>query len=346
MGTLTSDVVVIGGGVVGTSIAYHLARRGAGVTPLERDRLASQASGATAGGVRQVNRDSREVPLAIASIRRWHTLEDELEADVENRMGGQLSVADNERNAILLSEKVAREQEFGVEARFVDGPELRELAPHLAPRFKWGMHTANDGQAGGSLTTEAFGAAAARLGAKIRAGLTVISIAHAGDRVVGVETDGRRITCDWLIVAAGAWSRKLVQSVGFHLPTTMMALQMISVGPGEATLAPTLGALDCRLSLKQTPGGSFVIGGGWPGNVDTERRVGTSRLDSIRGSIEHATAILPPFGHSHSSVYGPASRRWRWTACRSLDRYLNMRTRRWLRDSRVTDSPSVPSSGS
>jgi sarcosine oxidase subunit beta len=85
-----TEIVVIGGGVIGTSIAYHLARRGARVTVVERDHLASQASGASAGGVRQINRDPREMPLAIASIARWATLEEELGSDCEFRMGGQL----------------------------------------------------------------------------------------------------------------------------------------------------------------------------------------------------------------------------------------------------------------
>ncbi len=89
------EIAIIGGGVIGCSIAYHLARRGAKVVLIERDQLAAQASGASAGGVRQNGRDPREMPLAIASIARWHTLEDELEADVEFRMGGQLVVTED-----------------------------------------------------------------------------------------------------------------------------------------------------------------------------------------------------------------------------------------------------------
>jgi sarcosine oxidase subunit beta len=72
-----------------------------------------------------------------------------------------------------------------------------------------------------------------------------------------------------------------------------MALQMLAVGPHAPVLAPTVGAVGRRLSLKQTPDGSFVIGGGWPGDEDVDARVGTTRTGSIRGSIEHSTAILP-----------------------------------------------------
>ncbi|MBA3379643.1 MAG: FAD-binding oxidoreductase, partial [Chloroflexia bacterium] len=92
----STEIAIVGGGVIGASIAWHLARRGANVTLIERDRLAGQASGASAGGVRQLGRDPREMPLAIASVARGRTLEAELETDVEFRASGQLRVAEHE----------------------------------------------------------------------------------------------------------------------------------------------------------------------------------------------------------------------------------------------------------
>jgi sarcosine oxidase subunit beta len=72
-----------------------------------------------------------------------------------------------------------------------------------------------------------------------------------------------------------------------------MALQMMAVGPHEHVLDQTVGAVGRRLSLKQVPTGEFVIGGGWPGDIDAGGRMGTTRLASIHGSIEHSSAILP-----------------------------------------------------
>lgn len=288
-----AEIVVVGGGVMGTSIAYHLAKRGARVTLVERGDLAAQASGASAGGVRQNGRDPREMPLAIESIRRWHTLEEELGADVEYRMGGQLMVSEREADVPLLRQRVADQQALGLDIRFVEGPELRKIAPALAPGIKWGIYTDNDGQASAPLTTRAFGAAAERHGAKIMRSTEVLSIHCEGDRVTGVETSSGRIACDWLVLAAGAWNLGLAEEIGVSLPIRTMALQMMAVGPSEPVLAPTVSAVGRKLSLKQVPDGSFVIGGGWPGDVKESDRLGTTRLESIRNSIEHSTAILP-----------------------------------------------------
>jgi sarcosine oxidase subunit beta len=288
-----AEIVIIGGGVIGTSIAYHLAKRGARVTLLERDRLAAQASGASAGGVRQLGRDPREMPLAIASIARWQTLEDELGADIEFRRGGQLLVTEDPALIPELERRVAEHRALGVDIRLVQEDEFRELAPGFAPSITAGMSTENDGQASAPLTTRAFGAAAERHGACIRTGVTVTRIVHEGGRITGVDTNEGTIACDWLVLAAGAWSPGLARQLGISLPIQTMGLQMLATGPSEPLLKQTAGALNRRLSLKQTPNGSYVIGGGWPGDVDLERGIGTTRLESIRGSIEHASAVFP-----------------------------------------------------
>jgi sarcosine oxidase subunit beta len=286
-------IIIIGGGVIGASIAWHLARRGTGVTLVERDGLAAQASGASAGGVRQVNRDPREMPLAIAAIRRWHTLEEELDADCEFRMGGQLMVSEHEDGIPELQRRVVAQRALGLELQFLDAAEVQEVAPALAPGIVGGIFTADDGQASAPKTTRAFGAAAERAGATLRLGTTVTGIAHQAGRITGIETDQGVIGCDHLILAAGAWTPVLAGKLGIHLPFVTMALQMMAAGPSEPLLAPTVGALGRRLSLKQVPSGEFVIGGGWPGDADMELRVGTTRMASVAGSIEHASAILP-----------------------------------------------------
>jgi sarcosine oxidase subunit beta len=288
-----TEIAVIGGGVIGCSIAYHLAKRGARVTLIERDQLAAHASGASAGGVRQLGRDPREMPLAIRSIARWHTLETELDADVEFRMGGQLYVAEDEEDIPLLKQKEADQRAQGLDIRFVEGAELRSLAPHLAPAVRWALFTDNDGQASAPLTTRAFAAAAQRLGARILTETTVTAIVRESDRVTGLETTAGKIACDWLALTAGAWSPALAAQLDLSLPIETMGLQMFSAGPAAPMLAQTVGAVRRRLSLKQVPNGNFVIGGGWPGDVSLETKIGTTRLESIQGSIEHASAILP-----------------------------------------------------
>jgi sarcosine oxidase subunit beta len=290
---MTGEIAIIGGGVMGSSIAYHLAKRGARVTLIERDQLAAQASGASAGGVRQNGRDRRELPLAIAAIKRWHTLEAELEADCEFRMGGQMLVTEREEDIPLIEQFIAEQRALGLELEYVENPRLHELSPGLSPNIVAGLYTADDGQASAPLTTRAFAVAAERHGATVRTDTTVTGIAHAGGRITGLETSAGPVACDWLVLAAGAWSPGLASQLGIDLPIKTMALQMLATAPAPHLLDQTVGAINRRLSLKQVPSGSFVIGGGWPGDADLATGTGTTRLDSIRGSIEHASAIFP-----------------------------------------------------
>ncbi len=200
---MPAEIAIIGGGVMGTSIAYHLAKRGTRVTLIERDQLAAQASGATAGGVRQNGRDPRELPLAIAAIKRWHTLEEELDGDCEFRMGGQLLVTENRDEIPVIQEFIADQRSRGLTLEYVEDPYLHELSPGLHPGITAGLYTADDGQASGPKTARAFGAAAARLGVKVLTGTTVERIVHQGGRVTGLETSAGPIACDWLVLAAG-----------------------------------------------------------------------------------------------------------------------------------------------
>ena len=104
---MSSKVIVVGGGVVGTSIAWQLARKGASVTLIEQRKIAAAASGASAGGVRQQGRDPREMPLAIAAIARWEHLEEELDADIHYYREGHLAVYEDEADIPLARQRVA-----------------------------------------------------------------------------------------------------------------------------------------------------------------------------------------------------------------------------------------------
>src|SRR5690348_14432018 len=101
-----TEIAIIGAGVIGSSIAYHLARIGRRVLVIERAEVASEpaASWASAGGVRRQGRDPAEALLAIEAIERWGTLSEELEADLRYRRGGQLLLAENEAEAHYLEE--------------------------------------------------------------------------------------------------------------------------------------------------------------------------------------------------------------------------------------------------
>ncbi|MGC4189978.1 MAG: FAD-binding oxidoreductase [Thermomicrobiales bacterium] len=289
----SSRILIVGGGVIGTSIAWHLARRGADVTLLEQRGIASAASGSSAGGVRQQGRDLRELPLAIASIARWKDLESELDADVHYRRDGHIQVTEHEDDIPRMREAIARQQAVGLDIQLVEGADLRALVPGVTPNALAGTYTANDGHANPILTTHAFASAAVRHSAKIVLDTRVTGFVRAGERITGVETTSGSFACDWLVLAAGAWSTGLARALDLDLPITPMGLQMMATTRMPMALLQVVGALNRHLSLKQIPSGNYVIGGGWPGDPDLETNLATPRIDSIAGSMDHSSAIFP-----------------------------------------------------
>jgi sarcosine oxidase, subunit beta len=130
-----TDALIIGGGVAGSSIAYHLAREGVRVLVVERSQLAIEpvASWASAGGVRRQGRHPAEAALASAAIARWPSLEQELDADLHYRQGGNLLVAESYEEADELARFVQLQQQNGfADVQLLDGQELHELVPGLS----------------------------------------------------------------------------------------------------------------------------------------------------------------------------------------------------------------------
>lgn len=289
----TTQIAVVGGGVVGSSIAWHLARRGADVTLIEARGIAAAASGASAGGVRQQNRDPREMPLATAAIARWEHLEEELEADIHYYREGHVTVFEQEADVTIARDRVAEQRALGLAIELVEGEVLHALVPGLAPHIVAGTYTSNDGHANPTLTTQAYAWAAERCGARMRTGVEVSGLIREGDQVTGVETSHGPISAEHVVLATGAWTRDLVAPLGPTLPIIPTGLQMILTTPMPKSLRQVVGAYGRGLSLKQLRDGRYLIGGGWPGDVDMVSGVGRTRESSIAGSRAVSSAIFP-----------------------------------------------------
>jgi len=292
-----TEIAIIGGGVIGNSIAYHLARQGQHVLVIERSDIASEpaASWASAGGVRRQGRHPAEARLASEAIQRWHSLSEELEADLHYRQGGQLWLAESDSEAEEVAAYVQRQQNMGFsDVRLVNRAEALQLVPGLNAQVVAGSYSPSDGQASPPHTTRAFARAAQRLGAIYQTNTAALSlITHAG-RVTGVRTEQGDIEAQHIVLAAGAWSDELALTAGLRLPIRTVALQMLLSTPGQpGVLQPVIGAVSRELSLKQLDDGSFFIGGGWPGDVSPDRRSYTMRPASIEGNWSTACALLP-----------------------------------------------------
>jgi len=294
----TREVVIVGGGLMGLSAAFHLRRAEpqARVTVLERARVGDAASSASAAGVRVMGRDPAERAMALESLGRWPELDRELDAKTGYRRGGGLRIALDDAGWTEARATVGEQRKDAVPVELVDAAAAHRLAPGLSLDCRGGVHCPIDGQADAVATVNAWATAARRLGARIEEGVGADALVVEGARVVSVlRSDGARLPCDVALVAGGAWSAPLLAKIGVRLPLHGRGLQMLLTDPAPAALTPVVGCFGRPLSLKQLSDGAYLIGGGWPARVPDE---GVNRWqvldDSVRGSLEVARAVYPP----------------------------------------------------
>ena len=297
MDITTTEVLIIGSGVIGSSIAYHLARRGRQVLVVERSKVASRpaASWASAGGVRRQGRHPAEALLAIEAIARWPTLEQELEADLHYRRGGNLLLAESDIEAEPLVTFVHHQHELGFnDIELLDRQQVNDLVPGLNERVIAGSYSPADGQADPPRTTRAFAAAARRHNAIYWNETPCSELLTQGQKVTGALTSRGEVQAEHIVLAAGAWSDDIVAAIGIRLPIRTRALQMIlSTSADSITVQPVLSSLSRSLSLKQLSNGAFFLGGGWLGDPISNRNDYQLRPSSIEGNWKTACELLP-----------------------------------------------------
>ncbi len=295
--TASVEVLVIGGGVTGSSIAYHVSRQGHSVLVVERNEIAVEpaASWASAGGIRLWEQDPAEAALARAAIERWPALEEELESDLQYRKGGHLMLAENETEAEHLHTFVQGQRELGfAELSFLDRKAVFGLVPGLGEQVVAGIFSPASGQADPRLTTRAFANAAKRHGAIYWNSTECIALQRVADHIVGAQTSQDLVQAKQIVLAAGAWSQELASSVGIQLPLRMRVLQALLTTPAPAgILQPMLSAAGRALSVKQLPDGTLLLGGGWLGDPTPNGRSYTLREESKQGNWATACELLP-----------------------------------------------------
>jgi len=310
MGGAVCDVVIIGGGISGTAAAYDLARTGASVTLIEKGALAGMASGWTLGGVRQSGRHPSELPLAQAAVRRWATLHDELDADLEYRRGGNLRLARSPEEVRIITALVAAQQRQGLDIEFLaDTAAVRATAPALSTSVLAASFCPTDGHANPTATVHAFAAAAERHGAVIRPHTEVTGIDARGGRVRGVETTAGSLAADAVAIAAGVHSDRLCRMAGLELPLRVQHVAVAQTVPLPPMIRQVLGVANADFAGRQEVGGRFRMTGGgedwrWPdGQLQAEDVQPTA--GALEAVLARGLALLPPLaGARVARVWG------------------------------------------
>ena len=240
-----TDVVVIGGGIMGTSTAWTLAQRGVDVTLCEKGHIGGEQSSRNWGWVRKQGRDSREIPLIIESLRLWEGLNEAVEGETGFRRTGILYAIENDQDLAEREAWLGLAQPYQLDSRLLGSDELAELLPGTQRRFKGALYTASDGRAEPQKAAPAIATATRREGGKVLTNCAVRGIETSGGRVSSVVTEKGRIACSSVVLAGGAWSRLFSGSLGIRLPqlkvlSSVLRTEPIEDGPGPGALLPGL----------------------------------------------------------------------------------------------------------
>ncbi|MDE1187720.1 MAG: FAD-dependent oxidoreductase [Pantoea sp.] len=308
-----TDVLVIGGGVMGNCLGYYLAEGGADVLVVERDDINLQASGANAGSlhVQLLSFDfgakaeqgggpaAQTLPLGPVSVRLWQELEAASGESLEIKITGGLMVAETEQEMRFLEQKMLLERRYGIEASLLDARELAQLSPNLSPQLIGAEFCPMEGKINPLRATYVVNQLARAQGARFQRGTDVIAIerlSHGGYRV---QTSRGVIEAQRVINAAGAWAAKVGEMVGINVPVKGAPLQMIVTERAAPLVDHLIAHAGRHLSLKQTAHGSLLIGGGWSAQFNPAMRMNQPSRESIEGNLWVANKVLPALSGLH-----------------------------------------------
>jgi glycine cleavage system aminomethyltransferase T/glycine/D-amino acid oxidase-like deaminating enzyme len=215
-----AQTVIIGGGVVGASIAYHLAKLGhTNIVLLERKRLTSGTTWHAAGLVGQLRATANLTKLARYTTELYATLEAETGQATGFKQRGSISIATNSERMEELLRGASMAKTFGLEVNQVSPADIRQMWPLLnVEDVVGGVFLPGDGQTNPIDTTMALIKGATSRGAKVFENTEVTAILTKNGRAIGVATAGADITAENVVIATGMWSRRLGKSAGVDIP--------------------------------------------------------------------------------------------------------------------------------
>ena len=294
-----ADVVVIGGGVVGCSIAYNLAKAGAGrIAVIERGYLASGATGRCGAGVRMQWGTETNCLLARESVHMLENLPEllEVKGDIEFKQGGYLLLAYTEKMADQFKKNLTLQNSLSIPARWTTPAEAREIVPHLNTDGLLGAtFCPKDGHANPFKVTSLYAKAAARLGVQFYTYTEVTGLSVEAGKITTVHTDKGDIATNTVINAAGGYAKMVGRMAGIELPIFPERHEILVTEPVEPMQTPMVMCFYHNLYCQQTPHGSFIMGIGHPDEPETFNI--TSSWQFLTEMAKRITRILPPLAN-------------------------------------------------
>ena len=275
---MNADVIIIGAGAIGTACAYFLSRRGVKVLVLERHHLCAGASGATASMISFSGTSGTPEQLQALNLES-HRLIQEIEADFESPMekisGGSLFVAMNEQEAEEIRPSFEEVRQMGIECKFLDGDDARRLEPLLSPKVTAAIFTPANYHVSPFRLCSGYLSGALRRDGAAQYGVRVRDVKVQNGRIDRVITDSGDYHADWVVVAAGAWTAEILQSIDTDIPIVPARGQVILTEACPPMTNHMISFLN-HMYLKQTASGNFYLGShtefvGFENNITLEK---------------------------------------------------------------------------
>jgi glycine/D-amino acid oxidase-like deaminating enzyme len=311
--TLATDMLVLGGGIVGLCCALSLARAGRQVLVVERGEPGQGASTANAGSLHVQlhaydSAGEAEGPDSAAaqiltlgpdSVRLWRDIARASGEALAIRTEGGLMLAETRAQLDRLAAKVAMERGFGLTSDVLGANELYRMAPWLAPGFAGAAFCPEEGQMDPLRGLSAVLRLARGAGVAIRPGTAIARILRDGAGFVAETAGGTRIAARQVVNAAGPWAGHVAASLGADIPVRATVQQVIATESAPRDwLRPLVLHAGRHLSLKQGDAGHLILGGAWPGELDAHGRPRNLRA-SIEGNLWVARSVLPAIDSLH-----------------------------------------------
>jgi len=298
-------ILIIGGGVIGTSIAYYLAKENVRVTLIESGDLASGSSGACDGLVfMQSKKPGIHLTLAMDSLKRFEALQKELPVDIEFKKTGGLVIISNDAEYSAMEKYVEEQQGIGLDVHLLDSVQTHKKEPLLSSSVIGAAFSPLDAQVNPIALTLGFALAAKKNNAEIVTGTKVLGIHTENNRVTGVATTGGNITADIVVNAAGSMAGLISQMVDVHVPVKPRRGQIVVTHAGrrildhclisaayiaakyDPVLADKVGQ---GISMEQADNGNLLLG-------STREFVGfdnKNTISGIRDIIRQTASVVP-----------------------------------------------------
>ncbi len=236
----TADVVIIGGGIVGLSIAYYLALKRAGrIVLFEKGQLGEGSTGRCVGGIRTQFSTEINVRFSLESLKTFEGFEDEFGVSPEFKKIGYLFLATTEQEVGVFRENVTLQREFGIPVEFLSAGEIKSRWPYLrTDDVLGGTFCSRDGYAGPNEVLSGFVNGSRKAGVKIYQGTEVVGISLAKGRIRSVQTRSEEIFAPVVVNAGGPYAASVGEMAGIRVPVNPLRRQIFVTAPFHLTERP------------------------------------------------------------------------------------------------------------